>query len=278
MAEVAHEVEAQPPGHSLGDRTVAREVAVDLEGKRVKPDHHHRAAELPRRLGEHVVHNGRHVIGDDDFQEQSVGHVVEAVPEGVRDRRAGIENLRHQGERPLDRPGHQLREERDVEGKIEKPPGRRGLSAIHVDRVAQGLEGVERDADRQDDVQRGLGDAETQHLQQVHGLADKEAKVFEDREQPEVECNRDRQEAPLLEPAQAVLRDGEGDEIVHHRRGQDEPEKPPVPIAVKHIAGHQQEPVLTTVRQAPVNKHHNRKEDPESVAIEEHQGLAGTRT
>src|SRR3546814_2017663 len=55
--------------------------------------------------------------------------------------------------RPDDRPGDELREERDVEQEIDRRPRGRDGAAMDVDDVGDALEGEEGDADRQDDLQ-----------------------------------------------------------------------------------------------------------------------------
>ena len=50
------------------------------------------------------------------------------------------------------RPGHQMRKEGHKKGKVGEFVGWRKLATIYVDRVAHGLESVERDSDGQDDI------------------------------------------------------------------------------------------------------------------------------
>jgi len=53
---------------------------------------------------------------------------------------------------PLDRPGHQLGEEADVEHQVRQIRGSAQTSPVNVDRIAHGLEGIKRDSDRQDNL------------------------------------------------------------------------------------------------------------------------------
>ncbi len=57
--------------------------------------------------------------------------------------------------RALDRPGHELGEEADVEREYAEMPLGLALAAVDVDGVAEGLEGIEGDADRKQDVELG---------------------------------------------------------------------------------------------------------------------------
>ena len=65
-----------------------------------------------------------------------------------------VVELRQKIGRADDRPGDQLRKERDEEGEPEKAPLRRQIAAVNVDAVAEALERVEADPHRQEDLQR----------------------------------------------------------------------------------------------------------------------------
>ena len=63
-----------------------------------------------------------------------------------------------------------------------------------------------------------------------------------------------------------------------HGGSEDEPEKAPVPVGVEHVARNEEHSVLPAMREETVEQNHHREENPERVAVEEHQGLpvAGT--
>ena len=99
-------------------------------------------------------------------------------------------DLRQQERGALDRAGHQVREERDEHGDVEQAAPRAQLAAIDVDRVAHRLEGVERDADRQDDAQhRQACTVSPTAASTACDVVDEEVEVLEEPEHPEV---RDR--------------------------------------------------------------------------------------
>jgi hypothetical protein len=60
-------------------------------------------------------------------------------------------HLRQELDRPHDRPRGELREERHEQGVVEEAPHSADLPAIHVHCVADALECVEADAQRQQD-------------------------------------------------------------------------------------------------------------------------------
>ena len=144
--------------------------------------------------------------------------------------------------------------------------------ARHVDGVAQRLEGVERDAHRQHDVEdewRCLDPgAPPEEIAQAVG---EEPEILEEPEQAEVEGDRDGRPALLLAHARSGGGDLFGDEVIDHRRGDDQREEAVVPGAVEDVAGHQQHAVLGAVRQRAVEEDHHREEEPEDVAIEDHR-------
>jgi len=83
---------------------------------------------------------------------------------------------------PLDRPGDQLGKEADESEESQEVACRLDLAPINVDAVAEGLEGVEADADRQDDAQRRDVGLEPERREQVGKGVDEEVEVLEDGE------------------------------------------------------------------------------------------------
>lgn len=130
---------------------------------------------------------------------------------------------------------------------------------MHVDRVAQGLKGIERDADRQDNLQQEVvvgGDVE-----EFGERGDEEVVVFEDAEDAEVE-----QDVPHADDAAQRLSaeafDQEPAGVAAQRREGDQHQKPPVPPAVEEVAGPYDEEVLrpqAAVEHEPVEQEDDRK-------------------
>lgn len=110
---------------------------------------------------------------------------------------SNVRGLRNCGSRFVARsmgPGHQLRKERDEGEESDDVACRGELFAVNVDRVAQGLERVERDADRQDDPQQEtvvVGDAE-----QFGERCREEVVILEDAEDREVQQDVSRVDGP----------------------------------------------------------------------------------
>src|SRR5690606_35876472 len=136
-----------------GNVRIARKVEVNLYGVAVyRQSHFERMVGLG--LGEHQVAINADVIGDERLLRQAPHDEVEprAHAVAVEGRRAF--DLWEQCFCANDGPGGYLREERQVEGVIGQALRGRDVASIDVDDVAQRLEGVKRDANRKEDVER----------------------------------------------------------------------------------------------------------------------------
>lgn len=150
--EVSLQADAEEFGGADGDVAIAGEIAVNLEGEEDGREQQ-RAAVLVLPAAEHLVYVERAVVCDDYFLEQAPEHLAAAVHRRVVVEFARALELGQQVCGAFDGTGNELREEADEgeEGDGVACGGKFG--AIDVYGVAQGLEGVEADADRQDDVQ-----------------------------------------------------------------------------------------------------------------------------
>ena len=94
-----------------------------------------------------------HRVGEQDL----LGHPEREERHAAREDVHGVRRPELFGQSGVaqDRPGHQVREERDEAEEVDRVPQRPRVPAVDVDAVAHRLERVERDADRQRDVQRG---------------------------------------------------------------------------------------------------------------------------
>ncbi len=152
--EVLRELEAEQEREPDRDVRVAGEVGVDLDGVGVDPDQDLERRVLPGRA-EHLVDDvRREVVRDHDLLEEAGRDQVEGAARVDPARVARRVELRDQLAGAHDRPGHEVREEREVDGELLERR-RHEVAAVGVDDVADRHERVEGDADRQDDrVQR----------------------------------------------------------------------------------------------------------------------------
>lgn len=183
--------------------------------------------------------------------------------------------MRQQVRGSFDGAGHELREEGDEGEEGDDVACRGEFFAVDVDRVAQGLEGVERDADRQDDPQQeavAVGDAE-----QLGERRHEEVVIFEDAEDCEVQQDVPHADGPAPSfpppPPFPEAADKQSAGVAAQRREGDQQEKPPVPPSVEEVAGPYDEKVLrpqAAVEHKPVEQEDDREEQREFERIEKH--------
>ena len=188
------------------------------------------------------VRQRREVVGQHDFLEHAPEHEPEALFEHVAGDAPRLAELRQQMRRPLDRAGDQLGEEGDEGQEMNDSSAWRELSAVDVDGIAHRLEGVERDAHRQDDVQRAQLERHVQIRQQVRQRLDEEIVVLEEAEDGQV-ARHARDEQRLAPARRRDALQPQADPVIEQAREREQPEEPPVPPAVEKVAGRDDEEV-----------------------------------
>ncbi len=257
IPEVHHDIESHELSESTSHITIGGKVAKDLQGKSVDPQHHGAGTPLDA-AGEHLVGDPGDIVPDD--------HLLEEPPEkepgsGLNIRPGDDALMGHLGKQvggPFNRPGHQLGEQGNKEGIIQKALGRDQLSAIHVDGVAHGLEGIERDAHRQDNVEVKVSRTEPHRHQQGFRAAHKEIEVFKEPEDAEVDHHADGEEG-LSGPLFRMAVNGLRHKKVHRGRNGDERQKAPIPASIKEIARSQKQQVLSAMWQQHIGAIYHRK-------------------
>ena len=182
-------------------------------------------------------------------------------------------DLRQQRGRPHDRAGDQVREERDERRELHEVARRRDLAAIDVDDVAHRLERVERDADRQRDLQVPQRDRQPRPGQGLVQALGEEVVVLEVPEQAQVQGHAQRDDG-LAPPRILLPRDPEPAGVVHDGGEDQQREEPGVPhrVRVEIIGRAQEQDVLRPwpAGQQPVGGEQRGEEQGERVGIEEH--------
>ena len=100
-----------------------------------------------------LIHIRSAVVGYHDFLEQTPENLTHPVRRLVVRERAFLQELRQEVCCALNRSGYQLWKERNERKEGNNIFGRFYLPAIDIYRVTEGLEGVERNADRQNNLQ-----------------------------------------------------------------------------------------------------------------------------
>lgn len=182
--------------------------------------------------------------------------------------------LRKQAGGPLDGAGHQLREETDVGEKCRDVAARLDVPAVHVDAVAQGLERIETDAHRQQDVERGPVGLETDAAEQQGQIFRKKVVVFEDAEDREVQDDVANGHPPASLPVVSESAYEQAARVAEEGGQDDQKQKPHIPPAVKDIAGSYQKKILPRqpFEYEPIKQEDYRQEEDEFQRIEKHNG------
>ena len=190
------------------------------------------AEDLVRRAGDDV--RDQHLLREpDDEPPHAVREVVE----------------RHEPPRELigdvavadDRAGDELRKEQQIERGVHGALLRRGIAAVDVDDVRDGVEGEERDADRQQharhDDRRHAEDQE-----QRVDVVGEEVRVLEDAEHDEVD--RDGEREALFRRRRAVgAVDRDRHPVVERDRPEHQPREGAAALRVEDDARDEQQPV-----------------------------------
>ena len=259
--EVLREADAEHEREPEGHVRVAAEVEVELDGVREHAHQRRRRVELVRRHAERGVGDRRDGVGDDDL-------LGEPEPEPVDARREGIERLLSLDElvadlvEANDRPGDQLREERDVEGEIKRRHKVAGRAAVDVDEIAQRVEREERDADGQEDIGPGHR-REARPREARVPRRDTQVRVLEPAQERDVDDDAECQQAlrgggfapvdPALQlrPDHVVRRDG-------GQQGQDEGARTP---GIEAEAREHQQSVAHPTRGKVIGREDGREEE-----------------
>ena len=213
--EVGHQLEAEELGGADGDVGVPGEVPVDLEGEEDGAEDEGGAGEGLGVVETHVD-VGRTGVGDDDLLEHAPEDEAHAVAPLLVGEFAGRGDLWQEVGGALDGSSDELREEGDEGGEGDGVSGGLEVAPVDVDGVGEGLEGVEGDADGQDDLQGGGVHGDAKAVPGGDPVLDEEVGVLEVAEDAEVDGEGDPQ-PPFLPLPVIGLFDADADE--DSRRG-----------------------------------------------------------
>ncbi len=230
--EILQELEADHPAQADGHVGITGEIEVDLErvSQRAEP-----GIRRGKRLGiERGIRNPAHRIGQQDLlgkAEDEQGDSGGKLLPGVR---AADELIGHRVVAD-DRPGNELGKERNVASEIDERPDGRGRAAIDVDGVAEGMERVERDPDRQGDRKHRTVPAPNQASTWFRLLFE-EQEILEEPERAQAHddgARHDPEAEPRADPWQA---DQPSADIVHNGDPQHQEDEPGIPPTVEDVA------------------------------------------
>ena len=182
-----------------------------------------------RRLG----HRREETVREDDLLPEAEHHERHPPTQVVAGRAPRVLGLRQELRGAHDGSRHQAREEAHEERVVEEPLRGREHAAIDVDRVGQRLERVERDADRQDHVQRRRRPLDSGETERGREVLQEERGVLEVGEQPQVRRHA-RDQPPAAHRRIRGGRHPARDEPVDHRRDADQEAVLDPPGGVEH--------------------------------------------
>ncbi len=236
VVEVARELDPEERAEPLGHRRVAREVAVDLDQEERRPQADRARPESLGRF-EHAIDYHRHVVRHDYFLEQAQEEQLDAPEDLLLPHRIDALELREELLRPEDRPRDEVRKEGHVERVLEEVVAGRDLPPIDVDHVGHRLERVERDPERDDELQVEGGRVDPRNEGDV---VQEEVSVLEVNENPEVRREGER-EVRLARGPSLRSRDARAHEVVEARGEPQEEQERGVPRPVEEPAREQQQ-------------------------------------
>ncbi len=152
--KILHQAEAQNASSADGDVRVAGEIAVNLIGEKESAYGKLQSVVSPRRCINVIDVKGE-PVGDDQFFEETPGHSFESAGDAVIIKWMNLAKLMDKVLRALDRAGDELREKHDVRGIGYEVVFGFLPAAIDFHDIAQALERMKGEANRQDDARRG---------------------------------------------------------------------------------------------------------------------------
>ena len=150
--EINRQVEPHQQCNADGHVRVSAEVGVHLEAVRIQADEVFKSTVAPRVGKDAVYHVDGEVIGQPDFLDQPVEDPKQTRSKFNPAEPVGLMELRDEGFGANDGPRYQLREKTHEKPKIQHAAHRLDFLSVHVDGVRHGLEGVERNPHRQEDL------------------------------------------------------------------------------------------------------------------------------
>ncbi|MNZ92297.1 hypothetical protein D3C78_1113180 [compost metagenome] len=235
LVEVLRETEAHHQRQAQGHVAVTGEVEVQLQGR------HHQAepgiAELQGAFADEQRVDRRQLVGDQYFHDETEHEATH--PQGEQLQGVGaLAQLRGQLAVAQDRPGDQVREQRDEGGKVDEVVRRRRVLAVDVDDVAQGMEHIEGDAQRQEDGLQAPG-VDTQRREQGGEHFGAEVGVLEVAQGRQVADDADPQQAqgPAFVAGVQARLDAQAEPVVPVGDGDEQQQKVRPPPGIEDVAG-----------------------------------------
>ena len=270
-AEVILQMEPEAERGADGANGVSREVEKYLSGKREHTDPRIERQQRPAIVEDAIGRAREQRIGEHHFFEKTQRHQKQTPQEPALLRLRRMLELRKEIARTHDRSCHELRKERNREREIAQRPRRPHHAAVDVERVGEGVKGVERDADGQEDIEvrRLVLNAATR--QRPGEVLEEEVPVLEKAEHAQVHGHADPE--PDLALVWFLHRAHFSAEIeIECSRREEEHSERRIPRAVKEVA-RDEEQILPRFPRAhrPVRAQNEHEKDDKGERVEQHR-------
>lgn len=211
------------------------------------------------------------VVGDNDFFEHSPDDQPNPLGDLLVCYDSFLCELWEEVLSPFDRAGHQLREETNVREELQQVFGWRYLFSVHVNCVAHALESVERNSDGQNEVPCSWFGVDSELGEAGYNRIDEEPAILEEAEHAEVHDDAHGQ-PPFAVLLVVRVVDENGSREVNDAGERKQRHKPPVPPAVKNVAGNNYQCVASPQITAyhVVQQSEGAEKEQECVRIEQH--------
>lgn len=225
---VEAELNIEQPGNARSDIAVAAKIAIHLYDKQKAAGQQLETAKV-RQVVKQRRNNGVEVIGDDQLFKIAPGHKTAGrFPVDLPEKRAQLE-LRHEAVVAHNRSGNHVRKERNKEQKFKQGVVGPVFSAVNIHGVADRLEGIERQACRNNELlEQGI-----RMLQALLRHVIDENKILKDKQHSQVTDQAEGQEDFFVE---RIFTDLPGAVIIHYG-GADEQKQEPGIVAIVKIIG-----------------------------------------
>src|SRR5207245_7316821 len=201
------------------------------------------------------VRQKRTTSRDHAFPDETRENKHHAIEKAIRVESALLLDLRKQMPWPLYRTGNQVREQADEETIVKERSGSFNSAFIYVHDVGDFLKGVKGNARRKDDANQGQRDiVNSKVFEGGEERSREEIEVFEDPKNRKIQ-DKGKNKPLLSVKARTGGGNFLGDQKIGGGAANHEHEETPVPPAVEKVASEQEENVLSTMTEAPVQQH-----------------------
>lgn len=267
VVEVDHHAEPEDTSAAQGDIGVSRKVTVDLIGKEDGGEGELQAIVVLRGAVD-VIDVQRETIRDHQLLEEAPAHLFQSRRDGAVLQVVAFVELVEQVLRTFDWTGHELGKEHHVRRIRDEVLLRLLLAPIDFNHIAQTLKGVEREPDRQDDLERRILQLPPEEPDHVDEGVGEEVEVLEDKQNQTGGDDADPQQELFVSWLNALKIDA--GEVVDQDRDEQDRDIDRDECHVEHATGDKQQQRAVPMRQDEIQRTNGWEKDGELDGVEKH--------